>query len=163
LEDLIGFFVNVLPLRVDLSGNPPFEQLVARVKEASLAAYAHQDLPFDKLVEALNLPRDKSRSPVYQLAMTLEMPEATAADMKLAAVDVSTLEIDTGAAKFDLVLVVAPATTGYEASWQFNTALFDRSTVERIAMHFERLLDSALDTPTASIALLPMLLDAEKI
>src|SRR5215467_5001792 len=108
------------------------------------------------------MPRDKSRSPVFQLAMTLEMPEATVADVKLAGVEVSMLEMDTGAAKFDLVLVVAPTAMGYEANWQFNTALFDRSTVERIARHFERLLDSALARPATPIALLPMLLDDEK-
>ena len=157
LEELIGFFVNVLPLRVDLSGACSFDQLVARVKEATLGAYAHQDLPFDKLVEALNMPRDKSRSPVFQLAMTLEMPEATPANLKLDGLDISTVEIDTGAAKFDLVLIAAPTPDGYEANWQFNTALFDRDTVERIARHFEQLLDAALHDPGQPVAWLPLL------
>ncbi|XXX72653.1 amino acid adenylation domain-containing protein [Sorangium sp. So ce134] len=158
-EPLIGLFVNTLALRTDLSGEPTFVDLLGRVKQATLGAYAHQDLPFERVVEALNAPRDLSRSPVFQVMFALQNAPAPA--LELADLLVSRLDIEDQIAKFDLSLHVAPTAQGYVATWELNTTLFERETVERMAAHFEVLLRGAVLAAERPVATLP-LLDADE-
>ena len=123
-EPLIGFFVNTLVLRTDLTGQPSFRQLLARVRRAALAAYAHQDLPFEKLVGELAPRRDLSRQPLVQVTFALQnapMPELAAPGLSLAP-----LAVDTATAKFDLSLTVVPGAADLQAIFEYATCLFDR-------------------------------------
>ena len=161
-EPLIGLFVNTLALRTDLSDAPEFAQLVARTKEMTLAAYARQDLPFEKVVEALHLPRDLSRSPVFQVMFTMQSAELPA--LALPGLDVRPLPVEATAAKFDLTLELAPSggAAGYAARWEFNPDLFDRATIERMAGHYETLLGAAVTEPRMRVDRLPLLSPKEQ-
>jgi amino acid adenylation domain-containing protein len=143
LEGLIGFFVNNLALRLDLSGSPTFGRLLTQVREAALGAYAHQDLPFEKLVEDLKLPRDLSMPPVFQV-ICVQQPAA--GHLELAEVGLQQLSSDINPAIVDLMLdLFDPASGAYTANWVFNRDLFDRTTVIRFGHHFEHLLAAALE------------------
>ncbi|WP_051319335.1 non-ribosomal peptide synthetase, partial [Chitinimonas koreensis] len=154
-EPLIGFFINTLALRTDLSGAPSFAELVARTKATTLAAYAHQDLPFEKVVEALNLPRDLSRSPLFQAMFTLQNAELP--EFELAGLAARPLHLEAASAKFELSLEMTPARGGYAARWEFNADLFERATVERMAQQFETLLGTATEAADRCIDTLPLL------
>ncbi|HWU90794.1 MAG TPA: amino acid adenylation domain-containing protein, partial [Kofleriaceae bacterium] len=159
-EPLIGLFVNTLALRTDLSGDPSFGELVGRVKDATLGAYAHQDLPFEKIVEMLGVTRDLSRSPVFQVMFALQNAPAPA--FALEGLTARRLELESGTAKFDLFLEIQPTADGYLARWELNTDLFDRSTIERLAGHFENLLDGVLAHPMVRVGSVPLLSEAER-
>ncbi|WP_095988189.1 non-ribosomal peptide synthase/polyketide synthase [Cystobacter fuscus] len=159
-EPLIGFFANTLALRTDLSGEPSFAQLVGRVKEATLGAYAHQDLPFEKVVEALNVPRDMSRSPVFQVMFTLQ--NASETDFALPELRVSPLHADSGTSKFDLMLYIAPTRAGYATHWEFNSDLFEPSFIESLASHFERFIEGVLVRSDTSVYAVPLLSREER-
>ena len=138
-ERLIGFFINMLVLRTDLIGAPSFRQLIRRVREVALAAYARQDVPFEKLVEELNPERDLRHTPLFQTVMVLQnTPEETAQmrDVKLAP-----LNVEDGMAKFDLVLNLMERGGQLWGGIQYRTGLFEAATVERLASHFEQLLE----------------------
>lgn len=155
IEELIGFFVNTLVLRTDFSGDPTFQQLLARVREVSLGAYAHQDLPFEKLVEVIQPPRDLSRSPLFQVMFVLQnapLPPSQLGDLTLGFVP-----LDIGTAKFDLTLYMAETEQGLRASLEYNTDLFDESTVTRMAEHFKRLLEAIISNPRQRLHELPLL------
>jgi amino acid adenylation domain-containing protein len=160
LEGLIGFFANTLVLRTDLSGNPPFRELLARVREIALGAYTHQDLPFEKLVEELAPARDLSRNPLFQVMFALQ--NAPGAALALEGLEVSRLPLAGHSAKFDLSLSVRESAEGLRASWEYATDLFDASTIERMARHFERLLEAIVADPQQRIAQLPLLSAAER-
>ena len=138
VEGLIGFFVNTLVLRADLAGDPPFTELLARVRRTALGAYDHQDLPFEKLVEALDPARDRSRSPLFQVMLIFQEAPLTAT--ALPGLTLRSLELDTGTAKLDLVVTLEPGAQGLRGLWEHNTDLFDATTVERLARHFRNLL-----------------------
>ncbi len=161
VEGLIGFFVNTLVMRTDLSGNPGFRELLRRVKETALGAYAHQDLPFEKLVEELQLARDNSRTPLFQVMFALQnapRPETkTSTGLTLSAV-----EIDGGAAKFDLTLAVQETDGGLGVGVEYNTDLFDAATIERMLRHFEILLEDIVANPDKRINELAMLTEDEQ-
>lgn len=160
LEHLIGFFVNMLALRTDLSGNPMFRVLLNRVREGTLAAYAHQDLPFEKLVEAIQLERSLSHTPLYQVSLTLQnVPIET---LHLPDLQVSSLEIDNRTAKCDLALFFQEHTGGLAGEIEYNTDLFDRTTVERMAGHLQILLEGIVQDPQQRIGNLPLLTTAER-
>ncbi len=154
-EPLIGFFVNSLALRTDLSGNPTFRELVGRVKEVAVSAYAHQDLPFEKLVEELNPARDVSQTPVFQVMFGLQNAPRAAADLHNLTVRRIPTEVRT--AKFDLTLLVSDTANGLSGWLEYNADLFESSTIERLKNHFENLLVSVTATPDASVARLPLL------
>ena len=166
LDDLVGFFVNTLVLRTDLTGNPTFVELVARVRETDLAAYSHQDLPFDLVVDAVNPARLAAAHPLFQVLLLVQNTEA--ASLALPGLTVTGQEASTGTAKFDLTLAVretndetgAPA--GIEGLLEFATDLFDRSTAERMAATLVRLVDEALGDPRQPIAALDVLPAAER-
>src|SRR5215470_16112687 len=134
-EELIGFFVNTLVLRTDLAGNPTFAELLNRVKEVALGAYDHQDLPFEKLVEELSPERDPGRNPLFQVSFVLQ--NATRSRLELLDLTLETLDVHSGTAKFDLTLSILETREGLKASWEYNTDLFERARIERMAEHFE--------------------------
>src|SRR5206468_7527367 len=129
LDELVGFFVNTLVLRTDVSGNPTFAELLARVRDADLAAYAHQELPFDLLVEAVNPVRSPGRHPLFQVMLVMA---AGAAGASFPGLTAEAVPAGTGTAKFDLSLAVRETPTGIDGVLEFDTDLFDRSTVERM-------------------------------
>jgi amino acid adenylation domain-containing protein len=158
-EPLIGFFVNTLAVRVDLSGDPGFRALVGRVKQATVDAFANQDVPFERLVEALNLPRALSHAPVYQVMATLQ--NAQGAPLALEGLTVERLGADVTTTTQDLWLSLEER-DGLAGMIQFATDLFDAATVERLAGHLSTLLDAASAAPDAPLSRLPLLTPAER-
>ncbi|HZF13194.1 MAG TPA: amino acid adenylation domain-containing protein, partial [Thermoanaerobaculia bacterium] len=155
IEDLLGFFVNTLVLRADLSGDPPFSVLLSRVRESALGAYAHQDLPFERLVEELQPERDLARSPLFQVMFALDPAQGGELAPGLA---VDLLPVDTGTAKFDLSLFLAEAATGLSLSLEYATDLFDAPTVARFARSLLALLSGLLEEGTGRrLSSLPLL------
>ena len=160
LEQLIGFFVNTLVLRTDLSGEPSFQALLGRVKETALGAYAHQDLPFEKLVEELKPPRDLSRQPLAQVMFALQ--NAPTEQLRLPGLNVSRIGAETVISKSDLGLHVFEFPWGLQGQFEYATALFEAATIARLAGHFERLLEGIVADPQRPISELPMLSEAER-
>jgi amino acid adenylation domain-containing protein len=159
LEGVVGFFVNTLVLRTRLPERASFRQLVARVREVALTALAHQDLPFEKLVEALRPARTSSRPPFLQLMFVLQ--DAPGEGPTLPGLRTSFDEVLPEQAKFDLLLEIGQRGNGWTASWQFDTAVLSTEAVARMAEHFERLLRGAVEHPDAPLARLPLLTEAE--
>ena len=159
-ESLIGFFVNTLVMHTDLSGNPSFVELVQRVKATTLGAYAHQDMPFERLVEALQPERDPSYTPLFQVMFVLQ--NKAGGTISLPGVEVSAVELPKEASTFDLTLGVAETETGLTGSIEYTTDLFEKSTVARLAEHLLRLLDFALRAPETPIDAIPLINDAER-
>ncbi|WP_415878280.1 amino acid adenylation domain-containing protein [Methylomonas sp. TEB] len=161
IEDLIGFFVNTLVLRSDLSANPTFAELLEQIRTTVLDAQNHQDLPFEKLVEALQPARDASSSPLFQVMFVLQNHDGLA--LSLPDLEVAVLEDDSRTAKFDLTLHIQDWPNGrLRGSFEYNTDLFDAETVARWARHYLILLQAALERPQMRIFELPMLTDGEK-
>jgi len=159
IESVIGFFVNTLALRTDLTGNPSFQGLVHRVRKVALEAYAHQDLPFEKLVEELQPERNLSHSPLFQVMFVLHnQPMPT---LEFSNVTLSPMEVDNGTAKFDLTLSASEGREGLQFTWEYNTHLFDHPTVGRMLGHFHILLQGIVADPGQPIGLLPLLTEAE--
>ncbi|HEX2569426.1 MAG TPA: amino acid adenylation domain-containing protein, partial [Polyangia bacterium] len=160
LEGLIGLFVNTLALRTDLGGNPTFRTLLGRVREVTLGAYAHQELPFEKLVEELEPERDLSRSPLFQVLFALQnMPIPALAP---AGLTITPVELDAGIAKFDLSLYLQETAAGLRGVLEYNTDLFEAATIARMAGHFESLLRGIAADPDQPLAELPLLTAAER-
>ncbi|MGA2264518.1 MAG: AMP-binding protein, partial [Acidobacteriota bacterium] len=159
-ENLISFYVNTLAIRTNLSGNPPFRQLLARVRNVCLEIYAHQDLPFDKVVEALNPDRDRSHSPFFRVIFALQADPNE--NMRLPGLETSVAETDTGTAKCDLSLFVSEKPDGLCATFEYGTDLFDPASIERIAGHFQMLLEGIVQDPDKEIGLFPLLTPAER-
>jgi non-ribosomal peptide synthetase component F len=159
-ERLIGFFVNILVMRTDLSGNPTFRELLGRVREVALGAYAHQDLPFEKLVEELRPERDVSRNPLVQVLFVMQnVPRQS---LKLPGLTTSSFEISSATSRFDLALFVTEADQCLTGSWVYRTDLFEGATVEQMSGHFETLLKSIIAQPNAKLNTLEMLTESEK-
>ncbi len=158
-EGLIGFFVNTLVLRGDLSADPGFAGLLARSREATLGAYAHQDVPFEKLVEELRPERDPSRSPLFQIMVILQNAPMEA--LELPDLTATPLVPDGGTTKFDLRLSLAETPEGLTGSLVYNLDLFDGSTVVRLGARLERLLAAAVESPGLPLSALPLLAEAE--
>jgi amino acid adenylation domain-containing protein/non-ribosomal peptide synthase protein (TIGR01720 family)/FkbM family methyltransferase len=150
VENLIGFFVNTLVLRTDLTGNPTFRELLERVREMALEAYAHQDLPFEKLADELKPERDLSRNPLFQVLFVLQnapMPSVNFSDVSLAAI-----EIDSGVAMFDMTMEIIEDETGkLSGRLQYNTDLFNAETVAWMLKQFEALLEQAVSAPETPV------------
>ncbi|HKV12157.1 MAG TPA: amino acid adenylation domain-containing protein, partial [Thermoanaerobaculia bacterium] len=160
-EGLIGFFVNTLVLRTDLSGDPAFDALLARVREACLGAFAHQDLPFEQLVEELQPRRDLSRNPLFQVALNLLNTPAPRIEVT-GDLAMSPLPVPGGTSLFDLQTTWVESSEGLAIIWEYATDLFDRSTVARLAGGFENLLASAVADPVRRLSGLPLLSPAER-
>ena len=141
---LIGFFVNTLVLRTDLSGDPTFVELLRRVREMTLGAYAHQDLPFERLVEELQPERDLSRHPLFQVSFQL----FTADDQSGASMfENDQLQTAKGTAKIDFALDLWEYADGIYATIEYSTDLFEADTIARMAGHYLQLLDGAIAAP----------------
>jgi amino acid adenylation domain-containing protein len=160
IEGLIGFFINTLVLRTDLSGDPPFRELLGRVREVALGAYAHQDVPFEKLVEELRPLRDLSRTPMFQVFFnllnfsdnTLDLPEPRTEND--AAYNV--------AAKFDLTLYAGERDGIIQLVLVYNTNLFEWGTIRRMLGHFQTLLEGIVAHPEDHLSTLPLLTESEQ-
>lgn len=151
LEKLIGFFVNTLALRVDLSNNPTFIELLARVQEVTLGAYAHQDVPFERLVEELGVVRDMSHSPLFQVMFSFQNSPINL-DAGLAELDFELMAVHGQSAKFDLSLDLRETVDGIAGYVEYNTALFEDTTIERFVQHFVNLLDNIVADPGENVA-----------
>ncbi|YAF98112.1 MAG: amino acid adenylation domain-containing protein [Nodularia sp. CChRGM 3473] len=160
-EKLLGCFINTLVLRTDLSGNPRFTELLAQVRQVALAAYAHQDLPFESLLEVLKPARNLSHTPIFQVSFVLqnapimstwELPELT----------LYPVELDNGTAKLDLTLYMVETSQGLVGSFEYNTDLFDVDTMSRMAGHLQTLLAGIIDHPDQHLEDLPLLTDVEQ-
>ncbi len=160
IEGLIGFFVNTLVLRTDLSGDPTFRELLGRVREVAIEAYAHEDLPFERLVEELNPERTLSHSPLFQVMMVLQ--NAADAGPRLAGVSVTALPVDVSTSKFDLVAHFADTGKEIAASFRYNTDLFDASMMRRMVSHLEVLLGAIAEDPDRPLSRLPLLTERER-
>ncbi len=160
IEGLIGFFVNTLALRTDLSGDPSFKDLLARVREAAIGAYIHQDMPFDRLVDELQPARNLNRQPLFQVMIVHQ--SAQAATLELPGLTISSLETENETSQFDLILLIAEWPGGFGASFKYNTDIFDASTIERMAGHFQTLLEGIVANPEERLSNLPLLPDGER-
>ena len=148
-EDLIGFFVNLLVLRTDLSGDPTFEDLLGRVREVALEAYAHQDVPFDKLVEELKPERNSSYHPLVQVLFVQQNTPRNASPMPGIETTPYMLEMPS---KFDLVVFVNETDKGISSTWLYDSDLFDSSTIARMASLFQLVLESVTADPALTIS-----------
>ncbi|GCE28515.1 hypothetical protein KDA_39990 [Dictyobacter alpinus] len=163
LEGLIGFFVNTLVLRLSLVGDPSFEQLVARVRELTLDAYAHQEVPFEQVVESLQLPRDPARSPLFQVMFVLQnATPLTQVSESFAGLQPTLLDVQPVGAKFDLTLTVDEETEGLSCTFEYNRDLFAAATIQRLARHWLLLVDAALAHPEQPVGTLPLLTPEER-
>lgn len=160
IQGLIGFFVNTLVLRTDLSGNPTFQELLRRVRDATLGAYAHQDLPFEQLVQAVQPWRDLSHQPLFQVMFALQNDPIS--ELELAGLTPSRLEVNSATAKFDLTLSMEETEQGLRGVLEYNTDLFDTDTVTRILTHFQILLAGIVAHPEQCLSELPILTEAER-
>ena len=161
LEPLIGLFINTLVLRVDVSDDPTFRQLLGRVKEVSLGAYGHQDVPFEKLVEELQPERDLARTPFFQVMFVMQNAPMPA--LKMGEVTMSPLVIEGATSKFDLTLSIMEEADGNLSGWlEYNTHLFDEGMIERMIGHYNTLLRGIIKSPEEKISRLPILTDVER-
>ncbi|MDZ8080625.1 MAG: amino acid adenylation domain-containing protein [Nostoc sp. DcaGUA01] len=160
LEGLIGFFVNTLVLRTDFSGNPTFQELLNRVREVTLEAYTHQDLPFEKLVEELNPERDLSRHPLFQVVFSLQnTPIET---LELPGLKLSLFDFDSKIAKIDLEFHVWRDLETLKGEVVYSTDLFDQSTITRMLGHYQILLESIIINPKQHLSDLSLLTKGER-
>ena len=155
IDGLIGNFVNTLVLRTKLEGNFSFAQLLAQVKEVALGAYAHQDLPFELLVEALQPARSLSHTPLCQVMFELENGHLSL--FKLSNLTVSPLFVESGTAKFDLAISLENTELGLIGLWEYNTDLFHAATIARMAEHFQTLLEGIVANPEQRLSNLALL------
>ncbi|MBZ0307574.1 MAG: AMP-binding protein, partial [Anaerolineae bacterium] len=160
-EQMLGMFVNTLVLRTDLSGSPTFRDTLKRVREVALGAYAHQDLPFDRLVDALRPERDRSRSPLFQVLLVWE--DYPIESLDFAGVKMHTHLIDNGTAKFDLSLYCYDHDGRIDGFFEYNTDLFHPETIERMSNHLQMLLRSAAEQPDQRLEELRLLTDEEEV
>jgi len=161
LEGLIGFFVNTLVLRTEVSGNPTFRELLCRVRTECLEAYAHQDIPFEQLVEELHVPRELSHSPLVQTFFALQnVPRHV---LEFPGLATSRMRVENLTAKFDLSLYMWEEETGdLTGEVEYNIDLFDEGTIVRLTEHYQMLLEGSVADPDAPIATLPLLTSAER-
>ncbi|MFN6485611.1 amino acid adenylation domain-containing protein [Nostoc sp. DedQUE02] len=161
IEGLIGFFVNTLVMRTDLSGNPTFSELLTRVREVALGAYTHQNLPFEMLVEALQPERDLSHTPLFQVMFVLQNAPISQ-QLELTGLTASSLNVKSKTTKFDLTLGMQNTSSGLVGAWEYNTDLFDASTIKRMTDHFVTLLEGIIANPEQRISQLPILTEVEQ-
>jgi len=159
-ESLIGFFINNLVLRTELGDDPTFAELLGRVREGLMGALAHQDVPFEKLVEELDPRRDLSHHPLFQVVFILQ--NAPMPPLVLPNLTLETVEIDNGTAKFDLTMFLMDEADGLSGWVEYNTDLFDADTIRRLRAHYETLLESIVADPLERVSALPILTEVER-
>jgi len=149
-EKMIGFFINLLPLHTDLTGDPSFKQLIARVREVALGAYAHQDLPFDKLVEDLRPERSLKHNPIVQALFVMQ--NIPSQQRQLAGVEMQYFPVPITRSKFDIAVFMRESKGAMFQDWLYSSELFDRKTILRMAGNFETLLRDALSHPEKRVS-----------
>jgi amino acid adenylation domain-containing protein len=160
LENLIGFFVNTLVLRSDLSSDPTFKELLRQVRKTTLDAYAHQDLPFERLVEEVQPERDMSRSPLFQVMFAFEnFPKRT---LELPLLRLDWLDLHNGTARFDMVLFMSEEAGEIHAALEYNNDLFDSSTITRFVAHLQNVLAEVVAAPETRLSRLRLLTETER-
>ncbi len=163
LEPMVGYFMNMIVLRTTLADNPTFRTLLSKVRAHAIRAFEHQELPFDRLVELLQPPRDPSRSPFFDVMFVLQnnrMPDVTRQDLTLAFL---TDESGSGTAKFDLTLAAVDDDETISGSLEFNADLFDAATIERMLGHFQALIRGAVANPDQPILEVSLLDETEQV
>jgi non-ribosomal peptide synthetase component F len=150
IEDLIGFCINTLALRTDLSGDPSFIELLGRVRETALAAYSHQDVPFEMLVDELRLERDLNRTPLFQVMFVLQNAPRDA--LQAPGLSFSLVDVEVETAKFDLTLTIEQPQEELSGSLSYKTDLFDVATIKLMLRHFENLLESIVADPNRRVS-----------
>ncbi|MEE8585160.1 MAG: amino acid adenylation domain-containing protein, partial [Acidobacteriota bacterium] len=158
-EGLIGFFINILVMRTDLSGDPTFGDLLGRVRETALNAYSHQDLPFEQLVEALQPQRTLNRTPLFQVMFSWLNAPVTA--LQLGGIELQPMQSLTGTAKYDLTLLINEESKGLSGILEYSQELFDASTVLRLRQHYRILLEQLASDPRRRLSDLPLMSEAE--
>ena len=155
-ENLVGYLLNLLIVRTDLSGNPTFRELLKREQEACVGAYAHQEVPFGKLVQELKPKQDASRNPIAQVAfLYLDFPEATA--MQFLGLTATPIDIDNGASRFDITLAMIETPEGFAISIEYISDIFEHGRMERMAKHLQVLLEGIIANPDARLSDEPIL------
>lgn len=157
---LIGFFVNTLVLRTDLSGCPSFRELLSRVRNTALGAYAHQDLPFEKLVEGLRPKRNLNSSPLFRALLALE--NMTQQEFRFEGLSLTGTEVDTGSTEFDLCLFLRESEERLQGAFRYSSDIFDEAMIGRMVGHFQKLLEEVVAKPDVRINELSMLPDPER-
>jgi len=160
-ERLIGFFINLLPLHTDLSGDPSFRDLVLRVREVALGAYAHQDIPFDKLVEDLQPKRNLSHNPIVQALFVMQ--NIPSQKRELPGLELAPFRMSITRSKFDVAVFMRDRGSEMIQDWLYSTELFEKSTILRMATHFENLLRNALSRPETRLSALEIYSEQEKL
>jgi surfactin family lipopeptide synthetase A len=159
LANTVGLMVNTLLLKGNLRGNPTFEEMLTRLKETAIGAYKHQELPFEKLVELVN-ERDGNRNPLTEVMFVME--EGLQTTVELSGLTVTEEKINTGTAKYDLMLVLKENKGGFEGRFEYNADLFDKSAIRRMADSFKVLLESAIAAAEQYIGDLPLLSESDR-
>jgi amino acid adenylation domain-containing protein len=154
-ERVVGCFLNVLVLRADLSGDPTFAELLARVRRRALKAYAHQAVPFERLVQELAVRRDPARNPLFQAMLNLQNAPPSGADFP--GIESESTPVKTPTSKVDLTFMARERDGRLVGEWEYSTDLFDATTIQRMAAHFETLLEAAAADPEQPVADLPLL------
>ncbi|URC11725.1 amino acid adenylation domain-containing protein [Flavobacterium sp. B183] len=162
LEDMIGFFVNTIALRSDLSGNPSFSNLLARVKQTTLEGYDHQLAPFEKVVDRVVTTRDMSMNPLFQVLFVLQNTPDASRELSLENIKISNYKFDNITSQFDLMLNVFEDNNGISLEMSYCTALFDKATIESMLLHYQELLQSIVSSTKQPISTLSMLSQAEE-
>ena len=160
VEPLIGFFVNTLALRLDLSGNPTVSRLLERVRCATLDALDHQDVPFQKLVQELQPERTTSHTPIFQVMFVLQ--NAPCGAVRLPGLEATAVEVETGTTKYDLTIALEQSGDVLAGHLEYDVDLFEASTAERLATRFIHLLEGLSRSPKARVGELELLDDAER-
>lgn len=160
-ENVVGYLLNLLTIRTDLSGNPTFRELLKREQDACVGAFAHQEVPFGKLVQELKPAQDPSRNPIAQVAfLYLDFPEATA--MQFLGLTATHIDIDNGASRFDITLAMTETPEGFTTSIEYIRDIFEHGRMERMAKHLEVLLAGIIANPDATLSDLPVLTREEQ-
>ncbi|GEM_PF-530845 len=157
-DKLLGYFLNTIPLRCDLSGDPTFHELLERVRATTLGALSHDEVPLDRLVAELQSDRDPNRNPLFQILFSLEPPLSPVSPEW----DLTCIEVETGATKFELCMVLDDRAEGLLCRLIYNTALFDAENIARMAGHWHRLLESIVTDPACRISALSLLTPQER-
>lgn len=160
IEHLIGFFVNTLVIRTNLKGNPTFQELLGKVRETTLQAYAHQDVPFERVVEAVQPVRLLSHTPIFQVVFAMQ--NAPTQPVSLSEISLEPIEVNRGTTKFDITLFIEEIDAGLSGTLEYNTDLFEAATIQRMAGHWQTLLQAAAEAPYTPVNQLPMLTPSEK-
>jgi amino acid adenylation domain-containing protein len=164
LESMVGYFINPLAMRVDLSGDPSFHELLGRARETTLEAFAHADVPYETVVRATNPERDLSQTPVFQAMIVLHNPAWQTERPKFEPAGIRCAEIshEKGWSKFDVLLGMSERSTGLNTTWEYSTELFHEATVARMMEHFRTLAESAANNPDRPLSRLSMLSEGER-